>query len=45
MSGTILTQMMEDLMTNLPGTQSELFREILNGNAATLIQFKEQLLG
>ena len=44
MSGTILTQTMEDLMSNLPGTQSELFREILNGNAATLIQFKEQLL-
>ena len=34
----------EDLMTNVPGTQSELFKEILNGNTASLIQFKEQLL-
>ena len=31
-------------MTNVPGTQSELFKEILNGNTASLIQFKEQLL-
>ena len=44
MSGTILTQTMEDLMSGLSGTQSQLFREILQGNAATLIQFKQQLL-
>ena len=35
---------MEDLMSDLSGTQSQLFREILQGNAATLIQFKQQLL-
>ena len=44
MSGTMLTQTMEDLMSGLSGTQSQLFREILQGNAATLIQFKKQLL-
>ena len=44
MSGTILTQTMEDLMSGLAGTQSQLFKEILQGNAATLVQFKQQLL-
>ena len=35
---------MEDLMVGLSGTQSQLFKQILQGNAATLIQFTQQLL-
>ena len=44
MSGKILTQTMHDLMSGIAGTQSQLFQEILQGNAATLGQFKQQLL-
>ena len=35
---------MYDLMSGIAGSQSQLFQEILQGNAATLVQFKQQLL-
>ena len=44
MRGKILTQTMYDLMSGIAGTQSQLFQEIMEGNAATLWQFKQQLL-
>ena len=44
MSGKILDQTMHDLMSGIAGTQFQLFQEIMEGNAATLWQFKQQLL-
>ena len=44
MNGEVLNQTMNDLMSGVAGTQSQLYQEIMEGNAAVMAQFRKQLI-
>ena len=44
MNGEVLNQTMNDLMSGIAGTQSQLYQEIMEGNAAVMAHFRSQLL-